>query len=1048
MDDYDYILSPDSSANSSVIQIEQIDEVVNFDKGFYVEDKAVHILNLLSTNNKYVDLQKYKQYWDNKVLRVLELYDDTIKTNFNNNIYPLVSLKKKVSEQDPDDNTRMAYQYEEDNVILESTESYLKLRNNLIGPYSLATENKMYAQLAPTESAGSFVISKNTDCFAGSERMRMLAPIPEYKGDAFTLVGYYNNGKGQVMEFDVNKYKQALSDLVKGDLVYVVMNDGKNNVGTVVSNNQNLKFVVEGRKTPLTYTFSSAFLVYPVNFHPKIAKKDLLEKNIAFVGDGLEISSLTGNDIVTLQPFLRPSTLDEFVNDYPTILDNITKNEPLTKYFSSFKAGLKPVKIIQKQGKFPHKLRLQEQRESVTNKTDDLDTVQKIYTWLRDIKNFDNGKDKDNDKEEQKKEGNKYQKVFTSVEEMINDGETIRTFNEDAVAALISATYFKQGRKEYPVDVTVFELKHIVLDDNKIAWNIGSTIPIGTLQKKETEKWKTYKECVEFLKRYKKQRNIKPYKTPFTQYVYDTKRSYANFQGHEEFSSDNIPEFGVQMDTMENTDLDSEDSIIGNVFSEQIIIDLATIAKIEISGPMVSYINKMVQFKEELLESKTKASILEVFKKLMICFSLFIIFAQIYGQNVPNVFSYPLSKNKKDVGLITYMISVLTKKVSIDPRFSRVLSDPNINNVLPNSTDAFISTIDKVLVQKQFLKILLDSTYNKNNAVDGKEDIVKGYPLWITYRPRKSTRKSKKKENEKPITPLLFIVHKKHRYVLADAPKPLTQFKPSIVESVDFTNEVTPTTLYGSIADNNSFLGQDPNFDLVKAEKWNQFSDVLENLAQIHPQLSEFLKTAIKVPITTLFSFVLSDMKDVLGKIAYNFKLKSEKELATHLEFLNDFYRSSNQDIAVATAQFILANILNVSQASFPNVNDVKYLVLYMCIITFLQFDRNKDTGEVPNTLCVTTSYLLTLFQKKVAINTMTPEQATFHFQHERELRKQKLMQMYKGMEDNIRHLNKKAVDMGLLTREQLLQEADIKEDIDIRIENERDDYDMNERED
>jgi len=60
MDDFDYVLSADPDSRD-VIEIENEDDVINFDNGFYIDDKAVHILNLLSTNNKKLDVQKFKK---------------------------------------------------------------------------------------------------------------------------------------------------------------------------------------------------------------------------------------------------------------------------------------------------------------------------------------------------------------------------------------------------------------------------------------------------------------------------------------------------------------------------------------------------------------------------------------------------------------------------------------------------------------------------------------------------------------------------------------------------------------------------------------------------------------------------------------------------------------------------------------------------------------------------------------------------------------------------------------------------------------------------
>ena len=443
MDDYDYILSADP--DSAVIEIEQVDEVVNFDKGFYVEDKAVHILNMLSTNNRNLDINKYKKYWDQKVSSLLELdTSPSMSVSYNSNLFPLVSLKKKVTEQDLDDNTRMVYTYEEDDVILESTESYLRLRKNLVGPYSLASENRLYSQLAPNVSQGSYTVGSNTDCYVKgpNTRSRMLAPCPEYKGDSHVLSGYYNaGGKEPPVTFDVSKYWKELAALTKGDTVSVYMNDGKVVEGSVTSRREGeVSFVVPGRKTPLTFTSSSAFLVFPQTFEPKFAKKDLLTQNIVFEGAAdNSLGTLTGNDIVTLQPFWKPSSLDEFKSTFPQILDHVTKNEPLTKYFSKFKASMQaPIRKVKPHK--PLKSKWEDFRKAVQERYDDLQAVDRIYSWLKTVKIPDAATvpaaavaaDKPS-----------YTTVFRTVDEMLK-----KPGSKGDIAALISASYFKQGKNK------------------------------------------------------------------------------------------------------------------------------------------------------------------------------------------------------------------------------------------------------------------------------------------------------------------------------------------------------------------------------------------------------------------------------------------------------------------------------------------------------------------------------------------------------------------------------------------------------------------------
>ena len=1046
MDDFDYVLSADPDLQKT-IEIEAEDEVVNFDNGFYVEDKAVHILNLLSTNNKGLDIQKYKKYWDRKVAGIMDLERPRESRNYNKNVFPNVFYTKKITELDPDDMIKMDMVYNEADVESEPVELYLKTRRNITGKsptYSHAIENKQYTLLAPfVEDQGTFMVPSDTDVFLGpSERTRMLGPTRDvYKGDSHKLVGYYNqvSSDAEHTTFDVIQYKKALDDLKDGDAITLVMHDGAEVAAKAAgSDGTILKIRVAERKTLLSFDmahlYKNYYMAYPEPFVHKVSKKDFAEANISFIGATEPISAFSGNDVVIMQPYWQPHTLDEFKVEYPEILENISKNAPLTKYFESFKASLKPKKVIKKRGKQgSNSFGIKTIRELNREKRDDLLVAEVILAWLKKqtVPSSSIATSATDPIP-------KFKKVFSNVQAMIDD--TIDHYDDKAKAALISTTgYFsmKKGKQtfEHPIEYVVFELHHTRFE-GVTAWEIGDEVSIP-VKKLTAGTGLTKDQVIEHLAAYKLRKNAKLHDFIHPTYQYSTNKTYENFQGQEEFSNELIPEFGIHLVTVD-TDGDNEDVV--ELGSESIISELVSLANVQLSKPQLAYISKIVQLKDDLLTSKTKESILEIFKKLLICFSMMIIFIQIVlpdGSGVVDAFSYPVSKNKRDTGLISYMSKVMTKKLALDPRFTRVFADPNIKTVLSNGLDAFISTIDKILGQKQFLKVLLDAAHNRWKAAgDATRKISHQYPLWATFRPNGKVAAPSK--SVKSRINRLYIVKSKKTVVPLPKFVPIKQHDPNVA-SIDKPKSSTKS-VYQEIFDNNTFFSQDENYKLVLDSKWNEFSEKLEEYG--HP---EFLALAIEVPVTCLCAYLLS-VKEVLGKIAHTFKLRSENENATHMDFLKDFYRSSalEQTSTMLAAIDILKNMLNIPMAFPTTVADLKYLIIYICLMVFNRLEQEQGGRK----LTVTTTYLLSLFQEKVRLNTMTPEQAMFHFQHEREQRKQKLMAMYKGMDDGIRRLNKQAVDMGLLTRDELLAAAAIAEDVNIRMENERDDYDMNERED
>jgi hypothetical protein len=83
----------------------------------------------------------------------------------------------------------------------------------------------------------------------------------------------------------------------------------------------------------------------------------------------------------------------------------------------------------------------------------------------------------------------------------------------------------------------------------------------------------------------------------------------------------------------------------------------------------------------------------------------------------------------------------------------------------------------------------------------------------------------------------------------------------------------------------------------------------------------------------------------------------------------------------------------------------------------------------------------------KLQFNTMNVDDARARFEIERERGKQEQMKAYKNMEGDVRRLNKRLVETGLLTKENMMikyGEVDAEEATD-RINQEKEDFDMNE---
>jgi len=1078
-DDFDLELDIDLD-NQDDIVIENVENIVNFEN---VSDKSVHILNLLSGNNKGIDVTRYKKYWDKKVANILS-HDAHTPISFNRHTYPIVDYTKKITEQDPDQ--KMIYQYNPEDVSFEPMEAFVKKWQDVVegGKFfgiSFFPTDKHYNVLVPFAPTinGEFKVPNDTDVFfrGPHERTRMLAPY-----DNHNIIGYYNcpvPDTTQHVDFDVTKYINSLRALKIGDKVTIVVSDDKIK-GTVTHNNEKeLTITPAGRKKVVVYFYDrpNYFMVYASDFPTLLGKKDLFTTNVTFRAgteeeNAANISTVTANDVIS-SGYLPQMTLDQLVLEYPGLLDANTKNAPLSTYFH--------VPHVHVQSK---KNQIKTKKESVKtprrNVMNDVEVAGKIYKWLKKQKDHDARKTTPTSSSSKKLAT----KVFYSVDQMIDDHPT--KFDKSAEAVLIVANYYKMKNKkkedayfEFPFCPKFYKLTHAhALDNNHIIWDVVDEIVMP--RKKESVLPPSVKvaDALASLRTYIEMHQNEPdmFNIQSMAFTFSTGRSYVNFQGKENFDDEYVAEFGVGTNVMDNI---ATDTTVQDIFSReatsQLVANMAQFIGLELTPVQVKYISAEVHISEEMMtmtmtmtpnNKMSRDNAIKLFSNFLGIFALFVIFIQIHlpdrilKPQVDGIFSFPINEDKKRTELINFMLHAAKKFAKDNPVFSQVFSEPTVKKVIEsNPSDFVIKIIQNTLAKRPFLKVLLTSAMNKYRAaVDGGASITKRYPLWSTFQPRKYDLRRTTPPKKLAKRRALYLIKQRQKFPV----RPIVQkVKQRRVVNETASNQPSNSQNLNPVVTlymNNAMLRDDPIFARVyqdenhknkdqkdnkkqkqKETGWNDMSTVLdEETDHIKTIVDKVMSLTPLEANTMLNSFLVSNVKDIFGKIVYGFEKKSEKQIVTHLDFLQDFYKlpTSVTDAYKISMKNILDNLLNIGMLSLTNP-DLKYALLY---IILLIFNALKSVDKRHNMI----KYLVEVFVKKCNINLMSRDDILRHYQEERETKKQKLMQMYKGMEDEIRRLTKKAVDMGLIVRDDLL-DAD---EMERRIANERDDYDMNEEED
>ena len=1035
------------------VDFEEEDNVFNLDKGFYIDDKSVHILNLLSRDS---NINKFQKYWDKKISNVLTVFDGNSnagKVSYNTNVYPYVDFKQKITEQDPDEIVKMMYKYNDDNVEVEPLLIYLVNRKNIVGKYTYSsyTEHKQYSALAPyVIEDNTFSVPIDTDCFTSHKnRHRMLSSVENVnEGDHHKLLGYYNCINvydGKYINFNFDDYINHIESLAKKDIVFLYFHSLSKLIihGTVSKiNKYEIEIKIDDNRIEVFYKndyYKNEFFIYTEQYKNKLFKSDFLKYNILFTFTQQNMTQLltqfvcvSANDVILLQDNKNLLTLDQLQIKYPNILDNIKSNESINNLFLS---GISKAKKIETRK--THKIATQKQSLS------DIEVAESILLWIKSIKQ-DSFTNIELEHEKPDLTIFKDTLTFLSVDEMIN--YRIKKFDSKARAYLVLyKNYYKIKNKIFPLTYTCYRLKQVMLEKYPI-WNIDikTDVPKAsirmvdiTFSKKEIEK-----HLIAYIKR-KKQIRFFLERTPFK---YNTFKSYNNFQGVDDFNSETVAEFGVQLDKMIEDEI--ENSVIpkqsSNAFEQLIIHQLAAIANLELTNTQISYISKRVQFNEKL-------PTLEKVKKLCSCFSFFIIFIfislpnKILKSNVEDMISYPLIPDKTKTSLIKHMIIVIDQNASKIEYFNKI-------NVQRLNSDIIVDIINKILKSSPFLEVLLQASYQKLMGQNKtKENVLNKYRIWDNFKPQKHLENRQgliiDKELTQHIKNNLFIIKNKisnnNNSIIVNEVIPQTNTHIVKLEGKKESKENYLVTLLegNELLKHDQYLSNLIVEDIDIENQLDILSKYIDEIVEKDNELEQFKDFVVKninnkKTVLIFNECIVYNIKDILGKIRYGFEITStnEKNRITHDEFIQHSKYYINP-VGITEIDNILRNMLNFNILQYTHYT--KYLLLYI-VLKVVSILNNNEIRK----------YLFNLIYKKVKLNTMSREDVLSHFQKQREIKKQNIMQMYKGMDDDMRRLNKNMVDLGLISKEDLmLQNAISQEDIEMRLNNENDEYDVNEEE-
>lgn len=1058
MEEFDFELDFFDQNENNAIIIENVEDVINFDDGFYREDKAVHILNLLSNNNLTFDVGKYKKYWERKIDNIMAIGYEKQQQQFNKNVFAMVEMKKKVSNDS--DHPCM---FNDDDTILADVEQYLLARKKIVVPYNYGTysEEKQYVNLAPYETSQSGEnIDKDVDVFSLSlERQRFLTET-----DKLVIIGYVNSplSYGFTYDLDVVEYIESLENIVVGSKITINDIDGKIYTGKCTSNDTQAKILraVVGDKN-IKYDYrnftKNTFLLWAETKNETFGRNNYINgrivlKNITgYEHEAYELISYSTNDLFTIMTTEKPRTLDDIVKEYPSILDSIKRNRRVTEFFAYYKDVLKTANpIIDKKNKTKNKPK--------EKGKDIVETSLAIIKWLKSEKSTQSTQKKEKEKEKDDDDEFTDTKFFFNVEEMYTD--EISESTQQKAILVTSSFHYKQkekdGDKEFSRIVynnaSAFNLVRKKLETGKLVWDLSNelfvpkkSLPIpSNVGETKQEPFVTRKDAIDFLTNYSKKKCAKQYDIKRPLFVYSTNRSYENFQGDDDTNDDDfIAEFGVQMDSLVEEGKKDDNEEEEQSFGEQVVHNLANVFSIRLSKQQIVYISKFRKIKKE---ETTKQHRRELMVTFLIYVSLFILFLQmslpseISNFSQSNIYSYPI--NKEDTGskkfaLIDDFVNVISKGIN-DSVFSDVLN--NQVQLKSNPQSMILKMINSILKDKPIFEIRLASTRNQYTNIGTVKGI--SYPLWDTFRPRKEKKFRTQKIKIPRIENALLI--KKANQIISAPINHISRINNNIIKTPkkDVTHKNAQYKLTG-VFETNLFLREIVETS-EKESAYNALSEEIDEISKTDSKYKKFVTNAMSSDNRFLINFINYNIKDLFGKITYEYKDNENKGDPNHIDFLKLFYSIKNQDSTREKISNITKDYLSDVDYDIDD-KDVKYVIIYLILLII------TDVGDPIS------SYILDSFEESLNINKMSTEQAMAAYLQSREERKQKYMQTYKNMDSEIRKLTKELIEVGIMSRDGLITSNEnitnqmteelAQEDLQLRKNSENDNYDINEEE-
>ena len=1161
--DYDYVLSDssdDDDAEILIVEEEITSDVIVFDDEMSVNEKMLHLLNLLSKGH---DINKYAQFWANKTRKLLNLAKRSDRSpnisnlhSSNPNMVPAVDIVRKITEIEPTESFAARYEYEDyckKESLLEYLTTMHAISGSVFGDYS---EKKKYIELAPHvfNPDSTFTVDRDTDVYFNGHFLRMLATRTDLlaPADRHALVGFMNRSceSSKVVHFDVDKYLSHIQELEEGSDVYVCANQfATARAATVSRVHANGDLVLQMGSTTLLYhvdqIYKNKFYIYATTV-PKqdmIRKKDLLTSNILFklapiqirTQQQLDVIALTGDDMLSIlrsDPLYKESvpSFEMLRSRHPGILETTFDNSSWSTFYEKLKTRKRPaaervsIRDHEMQDKF---------RRLYSENKDDIAFLNSVRA-LKSVETKGAKTPKkihSSRKQTPKTKADTLVFSFYSVQQSLE--HKISRYDPSARAYLTCASlYYRHGKNIYPHNYMVFKMKHVNQDDGSVKWDIKgqAKLPHET-PALDTQYEYTSVDIDYYIANAELQNSVHHDCIPRnTQYI--TNKAYSMYQGKTDFDDSFVIEFGVSMDAMpiDTNEIDT-DAMMDRLSSGPkafIVHRLAAHAGVTLTNAQIAFITRSVP--SARFDVKSTEAITEAYRMVVICFAFFVVFSQCQLPKVivsrvaqQDVFSFPI--NPKSNKLVEHMANVISSKVANDPDFSMVMGHRTIA-AQQNKENILMTVIKSLLKQSQKIKVQLDNAHYKytsskygnvnvnvtaaNTDADAHADAFAS-TTWSVYRPLPEDKKTTKQnpmvkflrnldayteplqvsktldfysEWRKPGKPgataeVVNLIGKTPFTTITQLAKPasVNMFGIDAIRqpakrmfttaNKDWCSESSLEQLLGNIYNSNDYYKNNLMLSQVynsfkDPQGWNALSLFLEKVqksnkdnlvGQMVDGVLNGASNASNASADVLTKFTCINLKDLLGKMQYKFKTKSETQVITHRTALTRYLQMTNVALDERVV-WILKTLCNWNYAlvSASEARDAKFVMLYIIVLIIWhlqnpeldvsEFKKSAEFGE-----SVITNYICKEIMAKLQFNTMNVDDARARFEIERERGKQEQMKAYKNMEGDVRRLNKRLVETGLLTKENMMikyGEVDAEEATD-RINQEKEDFDMNE---